>query len=451
MKLSACMITKNEEMNIALCIEKIQSQVDEIIVVDTESTDKTIELAQANGAKVFSYQWQGDFSAARNFALRQAQGEWILFLDADEFINFSITFNLREKLLTIDKAVDAILIKLINIDVDQNNQIIDYFYTVRLFRNNHNLAYQGEIHEQLQHHDKRTLNLACFSEQEAYIEHTGYSTKRVAQKCKRNLKLLTKEILKGKESRNLYWQIAESYAALDKYEQALSYLRKTQEFPRENTTYQSRYYHIYLVTLRACNLYHTAEYQQILQQALIACKDLPDFHAEQALKFYEEKKYQAAEVELTLALNLQENYQGMEPSFFHDKLEMTKELHQKIRQQLTIESKKNLVDTDSLSQHENSSQDFSKLADTAMEFLTIHLQEMYVCLLALDCWETAEPYAKELPKSMYAILFNYYQQENEEEVDWSLHKTLGDYLEGKVEKKILLRYRAMNLRENGEQ
>jgi glycosyltransferase involved in cell wall biosynthesis len=87
MKLSVCLITKNEEQVLADCLKSIQPVADEIIVVDTGSTDRTKAVAAAGQAKVFDYPWQDDFAAARNFSLEQAAGPWILVIDADEMVD----------------------------------------------------------------------------------------------------------------------------------------------------------------------------------------------------------------------------------------------------------------------------------------------------------------------------------------------------------------------------
>ncbi|MBE3574452.1 MAG: glycosyltransferase [Firmicutes bacterium] len=78
------MIVRNEEKNLARCLASVRGAVDEIIVVDTGSTDGTAQLARSLGAQVFSYEWQDDFAAARNASLAHAHGDWVLVLDADE-------------------------------------------------------------------------------------------------------------------------------------------------------------------------------------------------------------------------------------------------------------------------------------------------------------------------------------------------------------------------------
>ena len=84
--LSICLITKNEEAHLRRCLESVRGLWDDLVVVDTGSTDRTVEIARSCGARVFNFVWQDDFSRARNFCLEQATGDWILSLDADESI-----------------------------------------------------------------------------------------------------------------------------------------------------------------------------------------------------------------------------------------------------------------------------------------------------------------------------------------------------------------------------
>lgn len=86
-KISQCMIVKNEEKNIEQALSWGKGVVAEQIVVDTGSADRTVEIAQRLGAKVFHFPWINDFAAAKNFAIEKAQYEWIAFLDADEYFS----------------------------------------------------------------------------------------------------------------------------------------------------------------------------------------------------------------------------------------------------------------------------------------------------------------------------------------------------------------------------
>ena len=98
--------------------EQHKSTADEIIVVDTGSTDNTVEIAESFGAKVFFYEWDNNFSNARNHALDKATGDWLIFLDADEYFGPNTQKQLRTVLARIstNKTVDAVLCKIINID-----------------------------------------------------------------------------------------------------------------------------------------------------------------------------------------------------------------------------------------------------------------------------------------------------------------------------------------------
>ncbi len=85
--LSVCMIVKNEQVRLAPCLNAVKTAADEIIVVDTGSTDRTADIARIFGARVFNFDWQDDFSAARNYSLQKANADWVLMLDADEIIS----------------------------------------------------------------------------------------------------------------------------------------------------------------------------------------------------------------------------------------------------------------------------------------------------------------------------------------------------------------------------
>ena len=85
MRISACYIVRNEAAKLERSLASLEGAVDEIIVVDTGSSDDTVKIAEAHGAQVFHFPWQDDFSAARNVSLSKATGDWILVVDADEY------------------------------------------------------------------------------------------------------------------------------------------------------------------------------------------------------------------------------------------------------------------------------------------------------------------------------------------------------------------------------
>src|SRR6516162_9004672 len=110
-RVSLTMIVKNEEANLAACLESTASLFDEIIVVDTGSTDRTREVAARFGAAVFDFPWCDDFAAARNEALRHAGGDWIFWLDADERLDEANRTELRGLLAALPNENIAYLMK----------------------------------------------------------------------------------------------------------------------------------------------------------------------------------------------------------------------------------------------------------------------------------------------------------------------------------------------------
>lgn len=323
MKISAYIIAKNEAGTIKRCINSLKKQVNEIIFVDTGSTDDTVAIAKNCGAIVLHYQWNNDFAAARNFAIMQATGDWIVFLDADEYLVLPPNANLCDFLQSVDAKYNAILMKLINIDVDQQNKVLDFFYTIRIFRHHCGLRYQGKIHEQLQGQGAQILNAVKLNDDKSIIYHTGYSTNQIRAKSKRNIAMLEQEIAKGNKNYLNYRHLAECYANLEDYSHALTYLRKAQAMPKIKTTYQSRFYQIYLVALRECQLTNTIEFCKVLKEANLTCPDLPDFHAEYAALLYHKGQYCNALAQLKLAIELNNHYAGSEPSFFAEQREQT--------------------------------------------------------------------------------------------------------------------------------
>ena len=94
--ISLCMIVKNEERSLARCIKSVKSLVDEIIIVDTGSNDNTINIAKDLGAEIYNFEWCDDFSAARNESIKYANHQWILLLDADEFVDENSIIELKK-------------------------------------------------------------------------------------------------------------------------------------------------------------------------------------------------------------------------------------------------------------------------------------------------------------------------------------------------------------------
>ena len=175
MRISACYIVKNEAENVKRSISSIRGQVDEIVVVDTGSTDRTVAIASGLGANIYDFVWQDDFASARNYALSKATGDWIVLLDADEYFSADTSCNLRKVIGVYgESSCNGLLVKMDNIDA-ASGELLDSFYQLRLVRRQPGLAYQGRIHEELLRDGKSLDNLYKVSQDVLRIVHTGYA------------------------------------------------------------------------------------------------------------------------------------------------------------------------------------------------------------------------------------------------------------------------------------
>jgi len=194
-RLSLCMIVKNEEKNIEEALSWAKEATIEQIVVDTGSTDNTVKIAESMGADVHFFEWINDFSAARNFSLEQASGNWIIVMDGDD--RFSVSD--ANKLLTLLAQIESdankrekyLAVNCTAINVDDNNLPTSSLTRVLTFRNDPGIRYFGRIHERLSIDDDRKY----FSE-DVKVHHTGYSetAKKESGKAERNIRLLREEL-----------------------------------------------------------------------------------------------------------------------------------------------------------------------------------------------------------------------------------------------------------------
>ncbi|MCP6762466.1 MAG: tetratricopeptide repeat protein [Fischerella sp. CENA71] len=140
MKLSLCMIVKDEEKALPKSLGSVKNVVDEIIVLDTGSSDRTVHIAKKFGAKVHEFQWCNDFSAARNAALKYVTGDWVLVLDADESLTQKIVPQLQEVIY----REEYLLINLVRQEVGAVQS--PYSLVSRLFRHHPDIYFSRPYH-----------------------------------------------------------------------------------------------------------------------------------------------------------------------------------------------------------------------------------------------------------------------------------------------------------------
>jgi len=221
-KLSLCMIVKNEEAYLHDCLQSVQGVVDEIIVVDTGSGDRTPEIARKFGANVYQFEWCDDFAAARNACLQHASGDWILQLDADERLAPGSKRELRRWLNNTSKMCVNVLI-----DSPKPQHKKGHISRAhRLFRNVPGIRYSGRIHEQI------SPSVAALNGKEGFsnimLLHLGYAKDEaeMAEKSKRNYELLRKQV--QDEPDNAYWHftLAQNLILSKRYDEANEHLQQ---------------------------------------------------------------------------------------------------------------------------------------------------------------------------------------------------------------------------------
>jgi len=203
---SVCLIVKNEAEHLGRCLESVKGLADEIIVVDTGSTDGTVELARKSGARVICAKWTNDFSRARNLSLEAARGKWIFVLDADEFLEPGAREEIGRLLRSTPQtgACGTMAFALVQKNTGDFGRTGMMVSIVRLFPNRADVRYEWPIHEQV----ATSLMRARVSIVETSIEflHTGYADPaRNLEKQRRNLAILNAQIALNVEVYPLTW------------------------------------------------------------------------------------------------------------------------------------------------------------------------------------------------------------------------------------------------------
>jgi glycosyltransferase involved in cell wall biosynthesis len=227
--ISAALIVRNEERYLEGCLASLAGQVNEIVIVDTGSTDGTTKIAECGGAKLLHRPWSGDFSAARNSALDAASSEWILYIDADERLRLPAGVQLSSYLE--GKPAAAAFVQFMP------RSGFTRYRDPRLFLNRPDIRFRGKIHETVMPDVNRlcgALGLAVIPT-DATIDHLGYDGNQ-DHKHPRNLPLLREELRQGHDRVYYYYHLAETYAALGDIAAAQQSAREGLDVARRNNT-----------------------------------------------------------------------------------------------------------------------------------------------------------------------------------------------------------------------
>lgn len=224
-RLSVCMIVKDEESVLARSIESVRDIADEIVVVDTGSSDQTRKVAEGHGAKVFFHKWEESFAEARNVSLDKATSEWVLILDADEELVEGAAPKLRDILK--DSKSSAFFLQV------ADDTVPDWFPSLRLWRNKSAYRYQGRVHERPVFGDD--LPSDFFTYTSVQIIHHGYGGEAdmMENKNLRNEALVKKALLENPKDPGLLFYEGRARDAENQLEEAASFYRRACENDRE--------------------------------------------------------------------------------------------------------------------------------------------------------------------------------------------------------------------------
>ncbi|MFZ7130916.1 MAG: glycosyltransferase [Eubacteriales bacterium] len=213
--ISLCMIVRNEEDTLARCLNSIKDVVDEIIIVDTGSSDNTKEIAKTFTDKIMDFQWIDDFSAARNYAFQQATQDYILWLDADDVLLDADQIKFIHLKKELDPSVDIVMMKY-NTGFDEKGNVTFSYYRERLSRRCGNYKWCEPIHEYLQIAGKIINVDIAITHKKIHPVQQG-----------RNIKIYEKMISQGKElsPRGLYYY-ARELKDNDRIEDAIEYFHQ---------------------------------------------------------------------------------------------------------------------------------------------------------------------------------------------------------------------------------
>ena len=271
-KLSLCMIVKNEESSLPQCLGSIKDVVEEMIILDTGSTDKTMQVAKDFGAQVESFSWRDDFAAARNQALSYAQGEWVLVLDADEVLTQEIIPSIQQAITNPHHLV----INLVRQEVGASQS--PYSLISRLFRRHPEIKFTRPYHAiiddsvaQIQQQERKwkVVNLPSVG-----ILHYGYQPGTIAAKDKANRarKSMERYLTSNPKDPYVCSKLGALYVNIGKLEEGLKLLERGLQYSEKNEAplLFELNYHLGNVYTRRQNPNQAAiHYQQALQQPIL--------------------------------------------------------------------------------------------------------------------------------------------------------------------------------------
>lgn len=255
--LSATLIVKNEEAHLERCLRSLQGIVDEFVVIDTGSTDRTVAIAESFGAKIGFFAWEDHFGRARNAALELATQPWCLWIDADEELDANSAGMLREALMR--PQFGGYQIPILNLR-DSGSESDAYQHApLRLFRRHPEIRFEGRIHEQIVGGILR-LGMQTATLHGALIRHYGYTESLVNErnKVERTLAMLQQAIEEEPDFSFHYYNLANTYAVGHRWHEVEAPARRAIKLLERQASYGSGCYEVLTTSLLAQGRYEDA-------------------------------------------------------------------------------------------------------------------------------------------------------------------------------------------------
>jgi glycosyltransferase involved in cell wall biosynthesis len=286
------MIVKNEQDNLGRCLESVKEIVDEMIIVDTGSTDSTVQIAEKFGAKVYHFKWNNNFSDARNYSLKFATSDWILLMDADDELDTSHNDEIRA-LMEKDEA-EAYFFKTISYIGERPGLDTLNNLNLRLFKNKKGYCFSNPIHEQIYSNIKAINPSAKILNVDIKIYHYGYLNKNITAQNKRNrnISILEKELAENPGYGFALFNLGNEYFALGNFLKAIECYEQSYDKFDPNQGYSSK------LVLKMINCYMSmSKYDKALKlvsEGLLVYPDFTELEYFRALIYYTQKKYTLA-------------------------------------------------------------------------------------------------------------------------------------------------------------
>lgn len=309
--ISLCMIVKNEADTLACCLSSVHGVADEIVIVDTGSTDATLSIAGSFGARIIPFPWNGDFAAARNAGLAEARGTWILVLDADEELDPESRSELR--VCAEHTEIEAFFVRIHNHKgTDRASLTITVNPILRMFKRRPNYRFRGIIHEQIAAEILQVTPAAAMHMSTVIVHHYGYADGVVEKKDKisRNLGLLQEQLRLNPGDAFHHYNMAVEYMRLGDYGHALEHIRVSLTNVEPDTSY-IHLLHKYEIRCLAARK-EFSEALEACERGIVLFPDYPDLHHLKGVLLLQSAAFAGARAALCRALEI-----GASPPAYH--------------------------------------------------------------------------------------------------------------------------------------